>query len=877
MDDLLAEFLTETSESLETIDNELVRFEADPTDRATLNNVFRLVHTIKGTCGFLGLPRLQAVAHAGETLLGRFRDGAVVATPDAVQLVLECIDAIKAILAFLETDGAEPVGDDMALILQLEAASEGHLTAEKAPPLPVVEVSAEPEMPAVNAEGLKWDPEQGRYLRPGEVSMAEMEAAFQATEVDEVIIVAKAASAPAPKAMAAATKTDDHDEDGAPRGGGVAAQTIRVGVDVLENLMTMVSELVLTRNQLNQMVRNSNDSEFKAPLQRLSAITAELQEGVMKTRMQPIGNAWKKLPRIVRDAARDLNKKIDLVLEGESVELDRQVLELIKDPLTHMIRNSCDHGLEKTADRLMIGKPEIGTIRLKAYHEGGHIIIELSDDGAGLNTARIRDKAISQGIVSAEAAATLSDAQIHRFIFAPGFSTAAQVTSLSGRGVGMDVVRTNIELIGGAIDLNSNEGRGTSFAIKIPLTLAIVSALVVGASEMRFAIPQLAVIELVRAGGTSEHRIEMLNKTRVLRLRDRLLPLVHLSELLGGADHKHTENTPTSFVVVMQVGGRSIGVIVDEVFDTEEIVVKPLSSVMRDVRMFSGATILGDGSVIMIIDPTTLANSIANAVNGKAEEAQTHQQVIKDERTGMILFLAGSSEPKAVPLALVTRLEDIDAGTFERADGRCVVQYRGRLMPIVPVSPYAEIKSQGRQHIMVFTQGDHTVGLAVDSILDIVDEKLDMEMPTDDQGTLGVAVLKGKATEILDIGSVMERAYPSWDQPAGAVVPRRVLLVEGNAFFRNLLAPLITSAGYQVDVADSAQAAANHIGATRFDALVTDIDAFSAESLGTEAPVIGLAASSNAAAPGVIACVRKGDRPGLIAALEHAMRMGEAA
>jgi two-component system, chemotaxis family, sensor kinase CheA len=461
MDDLLAEFLTETAENLEVIDTELVRFEADPEDAATLNNIFRLVHTIKGTCGFLGLPRLEAVAHAGETLLGRFRDKALPVTPEAVTLVLRSIDRIKLILVGLEATGAETPGDDSEIILGLQAAAEGKRVAAPAP-APIVE--ADP----VGPNGEKWDRDLQRFLRPGEVSLADLEAAFQATAIEAPspsmasAPSPAAASAPKPARIEAALEAaPENDDDG--KSGQAASQTIRVSVEVLEELMNTVSELVLTRNQLLQMVRGLNESEFKAPLQRLSNITAELQDRVMKTRMQPVGTAWRKLPRIVRDICRETGKKIDLRLEGEATELDRQVLELIKDPLTHMIRNSADHGIESADQRLAKGKPEVGEIRLAAHHEGGHIIMIVADDGAGLNIDRIRQKAIEKGIVGAAEAAVLSEAEVQKFIFAPGFSTAAAVTNLSGRGVGMDVVKTNIELIGGSIELSSVFGQGTTF------------------------------------------------------------------------------------------------------------------------------------------------------------------------------------------------------------------------------------------------------------------------------------------------------------------------------------------------------------------------------------------------------------------------------
>jgi len=915
MDELLGEFITETNEFLETVDTQLVVFEADPTDGNTLNSIFRLVHTIKGTCGFLGLPRLQFVAHAGETLLGKFRDGTLVATPDQVQLVLESIDRIKEILAELEATGVEPEGDDSALIGALELAAEGHPAPSAAPaeveaaapePTPEPEIVAAPVVEAAPASstGLRWDPDLGRELRPGEVSLAELEAAFMsATPDDEVepvasVLLAPVAAAPVAVELSApaverraapemrAIKEDD--EDAAAKGGAVSSnQTIRVNVEVLETLMTMVSELVLTRNQLMQMVRNTTDSEFKGPLQRLSAVTAELQDSVMKTRMQPIGSAWKKLPRIVRDAARDLNKKIDLIMDGEATELDRQVLELIKDPLTHMIRNSCDHGLEAPATRVAAGKSEMGSIRLNAYHEGGHIVIEVSDDGAGLSTARIRDKAIKNGLVSEELAWTMSDSQIHRFIFAPGFSTAAAVTSISGRGVGMDVVRTNIELIGGTIDLQSTEGRGTKFFIKIPLTLAIVSALVVGSRQQRFAIPQLSIVELVGAGGASEHKVEVLNSARVLRLRDRLLPLVDLSEVLGVPPlDPIAYETSSAFVVVMQHSGQLFGVVVDEVFDTEEIVVKPLSKALGDVGTFSGATILGDGSVIMIIDPGAVYRRVGQAeeVVEEAVEAVQKKRGQRPETTSMIVFQAGGEQPKAVPLSLVTRLEELDATSFEQGDGRTLVQYRGELMPIVAADPYAPIATTGVQPVLVFTYNGLAAGMAVDKIVDIVDEALDIEMAADRAGLLGVAVLKGKATEVLDVSHYLSLALTNWDDPGVNKPAKHIVLVERNPFFRNLLSPLLRSAGYEVEAVDTVSAALVCAEYRKPSAVLTDIDVDVASArrllsddrlAGTS--IVALSGSPDADATGFASLVRKSDRDSLIAAVENAAKLEIAA
>ncbi len=521
--------------------------------------------------------------------------------------------------------------------------------------------------------------------------------------------------------------------------------------------MTLVSEMVLTRNQLLQISRNREDSAFATPLQRLSTLTGELQDSVMKTRMQPIGAAWKKLPRLVRDLSYELNKKIDLVMEGEGTELDRQVLELIRDPLTHMVRNSADHGLEPTQERIDIGKPAAGTIKLAAFHEGGYIVIRIADNGRGLNTARIREKIVEKALATRGEIEGMTDQQVHRFIFAPGFSTAAAVTNLSGRGVGMDVVRTNIEQIGGQIDLNSIPGQGTTFTIKIPLTLAIVSALIVGAGGQKFAVPQTAVMELVRTGQNAEHRIEKIDQSMVLRLRNKLLPLIQLGPTLQLEAAKTEE---PSFVMVIQVGERRYGLVVNDVLDTEEIVVKPLATILRDVNVFSGATILGDGSVVLILDPNAMSERAGTLEEKQTEDAEDTAAAAdaQGERCAMLLFKAGAGAPKAVELEHITRLEHVESSQIEIMDGRAALQYRGKLMPILTVngdmSGLMAAKAAGEEHIqplLVFTGEGYAMALAVDEIIDVVEDRLLIELSPDRPGMRGTAVVAGKASEILDV------------------------------------------------------------------------------------------------------------------------------
>jgi two-component system chemotaxis sensor kinase CheA len=613
---------------------------------------------------------------------------------------------------------------------------------------------------------------------------------------------------------------------------GVAAQTIRVSVEVLEDLMTLVSELVLARNQLLQLARTQANSPFTVPLQRLSHITTDLQEGVMKTRMQPIGNAWNKLPRLVRDLARETGKKIELSMHGAETELDRQVLEFIKDPLTHMVRNSADHGLETPAERRAAGKPETGRISLNAFHEGGHIIIEIADDGRGLNTKRIAEKAIAQGLATEAELAQMSETAIHQFIFRAGFSTAAQVTAVSGRGVGMDVVKTNIEKIGGTIELRSREGRGTTVTIKIPLTLAIVSALIVECAGERFAIPQISVVELVRTGGGSETAIERINRTPVLRLRDRLLPLVRLSSLLA-LDEGEPEEGAESFIVVAKVGTENFGLIVDRVFDTEEIVVKPVAPILRDITLFSGNTILGDGSVIMILDPNGIARTVGiGAASGTDRtgivEAARAEAGSSGARTSLLLFRAGGVEPKAVPLGLVARLEEIAAERIERAGARAMVQYRGQLMPLVPMGVDLEDASVARRPVLVFSDGGRSMGLVVDEILDVVEDVVNIQLGSARPGILGSAVIAERATEIIDTGHWLALASDDWFETrrrAAAGVRPHLLVIDDSAFFRHMLVPVLTAAGYEVTAAETADAALKlREQGRRFDAIVSDIE-----------------------------------------------------
>jgi two-component system chemotaxis sensor kinase CheA len=824
MDELLKDFLTETAEQIEAVGTQLVLLERDPSDAAMIASIFRLVHTIKGTCGFLGLNRLGQLAHAAETLIGRIRDGAT-PTPDAVTVILAAIDRIRAVLAELERTAQEPDGDDTDLVQALELQTAA--VAVQTPTWAANELQA-PQQPAnVERSALAGSAEE-----PG----------FQVRR----------------------------------------PETIRVAVGALERIMLLVSELVLTRNQLLELTRRENEDRIKAPLQRLSALTSDLQDAVMRARMQPVGRLFGSLPRLVRELAAEAGKKIHLVTQGAETELDRQLIELIRDPLTHMIRNCAAHGIETAVERLASGKPEAGTIRITASHEAGQITINVVDDGRGLDIPRIRQKAITLGLTTEPDVARMSNDDICRFIFAPGFSTAGAVTSLSGRGVGMDVVRENIEAIGGSISLSSTLGQGTCFSIKIPLTLAIAPALIVQAGSHRFALPQVSVVEAVGLGPGAPHHLEQIQGAKVLRLRQEVLPVADLCALFGLADQA-TESDPR-LVVIMRVGALSFGILVSAVADVQEIVVKPLGASLAHLKVFSGHTILGDGSVVLILDPAGLAGSLGlqrtSDFNVTAPADPTAPAL---ESTRLILFRAGPGPLKALPLSLVSRIESVASERLMQSDGTLITMHQGRLVPVIPASPDI-VRTTGLHPILVISLGGESMGLLVDEIADIIEEPLDIQIAGAADEIIGTAEIRGSAVDILDIMHFVRRARPN-AQFRGAARRFKVLLVDDKLFFRDMLAPVLTSGGYEVSVCTSgSEALAILQRGVGFDAIVTDTDmpdmdgyhlaqAVHEQPRCGDLPIIALAAHPSAPvlaaarASGICAVAGKFDRRALLDAL----------
>ena len=591
------------------------------------------------------------------------RDGDIDLSPSLVSLILETMDATRRVLAAIEASGVEGAEGFDDLTDRLRKA------AERAP---ATAAAASPVMPGAVAE--------------------------------------------------------QPDEDAA-RSSAVADANIRVGVGLLDKLMDLVGELVLTRNQILQFNVEREDPALNATSQRLNLITTELQEGVMKTRMQPIGTIWNKLPRVVRDMALGLGKQIRLEMEGAETELDRTIIEAIKDPLVHLVRNSCDHGIEAVDARIRAGKQPEGKLTLRAYHEGGQVNIEIGDDGAGIDIARVKRKAVEKGLLRPEQAAGLSDREALNLIFQPGFSTAQTVTNISGRGVGMDVVKSNIERIGGVVDVFSRQGYGSTVKLKIPLTLAIIPGLVITSGGERFVIPQVvSLLELIRLEGDSpEKRIEHVHGTPVYRRRGTLLPVAYLNQVLG---LKTAGPADAVSMVVLQAEDRQFGLVVDGINDTQEIVVKPLDKQMKGLMVYAGATIMGDGRVALILD--VLGVGQRSGVLAELHE-QTRSGVDAKSRgpvelERLLLFRAGSFERLAVPLSLVARLEEFPRSSIERAGGSQVVQYRDRILPLVSLEGVLEPGSAAGAtaadpaQVIVFNDGDRSVGLVVDQILDVAEE-----------------------------------------------------------------------------------------------------------------------------------------------------------
>ena len=868
-DEDVREFLIESNENLANLDRQLVELEERPEDTNLIADVFRTVHTIKGTSGFFGFDKLGAITHIAENILSQLRERQRELTPEMASLILESVDAVKEILANIEATGGEGENAYPDLRLRLEAAHRGEMHAPGETHTPAA-------AQAVLADTLP--------------TVADTESA--APTVHEIVPSAEAARTEAQPvavrpAEAPPTVAKPRVEEGVSAGANLADSTIRVDVHLLDKLMNLVGELVLARNQLIQDTSSESSNHLSGTSQRLNLITTELQEGVMKMRMQPIGVVWNKLPRVVRDLAAECGKKIQMEMEGAETELDKTIIEAIKDPLTHIVRNSCDHGIELPEVRMQRGKGAAGKILLRAYHEGGHVNIEISDDGGGIDIERVKSKAREKGLMRPEQLAQMSEREATQLIFLAGFSTAAKITNISGRGVGMDVVKTNIEKIGGTVDVYNNPHAGTTVRIKIPLTLAIIPGLLVtvdgsvasGADlgdtgrvdaeliqKQRFVIPQANLLELVRIEGEEKlTQVQDIHGTPVYQHRGKLLPLVYLKRVLGlkrSADHGDVMN-----IVVLQVEDRQLGLVVDHISDTQEIVVKPLGKELKGLDCYVGATIMGDGKVALILDAAGIARlagigprsrETTPPENDNAEEAHSTVQ-------RLLLFCAGRYKRLAVPLALVARLEEFPVSRVERASGRPVLHYRGQILPLVHLesalngADTGDFGDEGSILVIVFSDGTRTMGLVVDQILDITEDSINVSRPSTTSGLLGSALVGNALTDFVDLHALVKFTGDDWFKSAGSLRTKspHVLLLEPSLVVREMVRSFLEISGYRVLESVTVQDAVNKLARGTVDAVVTTLDreqidgwellkAMRSNERLKNIPVIGLAADAGA-------------------------------
>ncbi|MCH9680733.1 MAG: chemotaxis protein CheW [Deltaproteobacteria bacterium] len=700
-DELVKEFVTECNDYLDQLDRDILALERSPSDQEVRDSVFRAIHTIKGNCGYLGLSKLEAVAHAGESLLSRVREGEIAVTSDVVSVMLRVIDAVRVVVGHVEANGSEGEEDHAPLIrLISDLQKTGRIAAEQHAAVPT--------------------------------------------------------------------------EDVAPRG---PESTIRVDVDLLDKLMSLVGELVLSRNQILQFATTPDGAALAAVSQHLNLITSELQERVMKTRMQPIATVWSKFPRLVRDLTNELGKLVRIEMEGRETELDKTIIEAIKDPLTHLVRNAVDHGLEEPATRVGAGKAAEGRLLLRAYHEGGQVIIEIADDGGGIDIEGVKKRSIERGLLTPQQAVRLGDREVAELIFTPGFSTAAKVTSVSGRGVGMDVVKTHISKIGGTIDIQTTRGAGTTFRVKIPLTLAIIPALIVSSAKQRFAIPQVNLVELVLLEGEAAVRgLETVHGAPVYRLRGDLLPLVFLNAEFGDEqpDWRPAPGAPVN-IIVLQADDQLFGLVVDEINDTQEIVVKPLQKRLKDIPLYAGATVMGDGRVQLILDVLGIAHRahVLGRIHDTGSETKDGASDADGDLAALLLVQTEDNGRGAIPLSLVARLEEFPRSAIELVGGRKVVQYRQEILPLIDLrdalperrlEPRSVAETNGGEvaRVVVYSELGRSMGIIVPNIIDIVEERLEILSDTTRAGVSGCAVIQERVTELLDVQGMIRAADPSF-------------------------------------------------------------------------------------------------------------------
>ncbi|CAM3030282.1 chemotaxis protein CheA [Legionella worsleiensis] len=756
-DEIIKEFLTECNEHLDNLDNGFVAIEQDASDPKILSAIFRSIHTIKGGAGMLAFNKLEKLTHAAESLLSLLRDGKITLETQITTNLLHTVDAVRSMLACIAETGQDGEEEYLSLIETLHQLQ----SINEQPSLPNV---TESEQVSSETEAQDIQNASEELSSQHELSSVDSHEFSEHSDTRDASFNSISNTDPAHLSEIKATNLVD--------------STIRINVELLDKLMNLVGELVLSRNQILQFISMDSDASFISVSQRLNLITSELQEGVMKTRMQPIGNVWGKFPRVIRDLATSCQKKVALQMLGKETELDKTLIEAIKDPLTHIVRNSVDHGIERPEVRKALGKPEEGTLSLKAYHEGGHVNIEITDDGGGISSEKVKEKAVAKGLITKEHASRMSERDALYLIFLPGLSTAEKVTNVSGRGVGMDVVRTNIERINGTIDIQSKVGESTTIKVKIPLTLAIIPALIVTCDRNRYAIPQVNLLELVRLECSQiKQDIKFIKDTPVYKLRGKLLPLVYLAKELELPHLSQLKEINESInIVVLQAGETHFGLIVDNINDTQEIVVKPLSKLLKNVTAFAGATIMGDGKISLILDVMGLARKaglLPNNMQSKKIPHMSHEASESGEKQTLLLLRSGNHSLMAVPLSKVDRIEEFHESNIETAGKQEVVQYRNSIMPLVRLDHYIDghsttAESREKVQVIVYSRDQRNFGLIVDHVYDIVEGTFMLDSQITRKGVSGTAVVENKVTEILDVESIIHSVLPTYFDSASA-------------------------------------------------------------------------------------------------------------
>ena len=841
-DELLNDFIVEANEHMADIENQFLSIEesGEDVDVDLINEVFRGIHSIKGAAGFLGMTKINDLAHSLENILNMMRNLELVPNSEMIDVMLRAADRLQGLINDIQNSNEADVSEFVKALESIAKGEANPSTAEKSDPTPVAqeEPALQEEKPLTDDEELDRQIEEAiaaKLAKTVAKKEAAQEPATQEAQPPKDLAPAKPPTTPKSK------ETKDKKPS-------TPEASIRVSVGVLDNLMNLAGELVLSRNQLMQAVASSEQNALDTIASRLDQITSEVQESIMQTRMQQIGSVFGKFPRIVRDLSSKLDKQCHLNIEGKEVEVDKTIIEAISDPLTHLVRNSIDHGVEIPAERQRAGKPVEGSMNLRAFYQAGKVRIEIEDDGAGIDPNKLKEKAVSKGIVTPERAEQMGDREALRLIFHPGFSMAAKVTDVSGRGVGMDVVRTNIAKLGGTVDVESVVGEGTNIIITLPLTLAIIPSLIVQSQNDRFAIPQVNIAELVRLRPRElETRVGRIKDAEVLRLRGDLLPLIRLEEALEMSSSKNMCEDATleakrktcvaTNIIVVETGQQRFGVVVDALHDSEEIVVKPLGRHIQDCPCLSGATILGDGHVALILDIAGIAVHEQIPNNEELNKENDKLAVTNDEETQhMLLFSNHAEEHFAVSMDIISRIDRIRADQIDSVGGQELLQYRDSTMSLLRLENCITAKTvdpKKRLYVIVFEIAGKEVGLVAPHLEDICDVAMSIDTVTfRERGVLGSMVLGDKTTRFIDLFEIADIAHPEWHDDEEVMVveedeqPPLVLLAEDSAFFRKQVTSMISERGYQVVDCEDGLVAWETLqsGEHNFDIVVTDIE-----------------------------------------------------